>query len=209
MYHIFTYVWHIYSGHLPTKSFVWIPQMLWKFRIFQGHIPGHQGCFCWVFHIFSQANYLATRVVFFGFSTHAWDMYCKFTCVCHIYSGYLPTKLFVYMLQMLLTLRIFLGQLPRHQGCLFWDFCTSWDMYCIFTCVWYIYLEHLHTKLFVYTLVMLHTFHIFLGHLSRHQGCFLGGFPCIPRTCTLSLHGIWVNVPGKCGISGASAACAL
>ena len=124
MYYIFPYVWHIYSEHLPTKLFVYILKMLQKFCIFLGHLPGCQGCFCWVFCIFSQDNYLDTRVVFFRCSAHAQDMYYIFTCVWHIYSGYLPTK-FVYMLAMLWNFRIFPENLPGCQSCFFRVFYTS------------------------------------------------------------------------------------
>ena len=153
-----------------------------KIPHFPGTLPGHQGCFCPVFCISSWASYPDTRVIFFRFPAHAQDMYCIFTCVGHIYSEYLPTKLFVYMLQMLQTLRIFPGTVTQTPGLFLWVFCTSQNMYCIFTCVWHIYLGHLPTKLFVYTLAMLHNFHIFLGHLPRHQGCLFLGSPHIPRT---------------------------
>ena len=71
------------SGFLPTKLCQYIPQVLRKFCIFPG-------------------SFMQTPAFFFsGFSTDPWDMYCIFTCVWHVYSGHLPTKLFVYILQML------------------------------------------------------------------------------------------------------------
>ena len=57
----------ICSGHLTLKLFVYILQMLLKFGIFPGHLPGHQELF------------------FFGFSAHTWDMYFIFTCASHTY----------------------------------------------------------------------------------------------------------------------------
>ena len=68
---------------------------------------------------FSQVIYADTRVFFFGFSPHPWDMYCIFNCVWHVYSGHLPTDLFVYILQMLWKFRICPPSLPGHQGCVF------------------------------------------------------------------------------------------
>ena len=88
-----------YKGHLATKLFVHITQMLWKFRIFPGfpHISEIctaflHVCDSWQFICahpadapeilhFSWAIYMDIRVVFFGFSAHPWDMYCIFTCV--------------------------------------------------------------------------------------------------------------------------------
>ena len=43
-------------------------------------------------------------------------------------------------------------------------------------------------KLSMYMLQMLANFTFFLGHLPRHQGCFILGFSHIPGTCTSLLH---------------------
>ena len=56
-----------YFEYLAMRLCVYILQMLWKFCIFAGHLPGHHGCFL------------------FWFSTHPQNMYCIFTCVWHIY----------------------------------------------------------------------------------------------------------------------------
>ena len=37
-------------------GFLYILQMLWKFRIFLGHLPRHRGCYFWVFHTLHHAN---------------------------------------------------------------------------------------------------------------------------------------------------------
>ena len=68
---------------------------------------------------FSWVIYLDTRVASLRVSAHPWDMYCFFTCVGHIYSGHLPTNLFVYILQMLQKLQIFPKYLPGHKLCIF------------------------------------------------------------------------------------------
>ena len=59
----------------------------------------------------------------FGFSAHPWDKYFIFICASHTYSGHLPTKLFVYILQMLQIFCIFLGHLLRCKGCFSQVFC--------------------------------------------------------------------------------------
>ena len=56
-----------YFEYLAMRLCVYILQMLWKFCIFAGHLPGHHGCFL------------------FWFSTHPQNMYCIFTYVWHIY----------------------------------------------------------------------------------------------------------------------------
>ena len=77
---------------------------------------------------FSQVIYVDTRVFFFGFSAHPWDMYRIFNCVWHVYSGHLPTNLFVYILQMLWKFHICPPSFTRTSGlCVsgfphfFWD----------------------------------------------------------------------------------------
>ena len=98
----------ICSGHLPTKFFVSILQMLGKLYIVPGHLPRHQDCFSQVFHIFPRTiTQTPGLLFFFRFSTHPWDMYCIFTCVWHIYLRHLPIKLFVYILQLLQKFCIF------------------------------------------------------------------------------------------------------
>ena len=83
---IFASASHIYSGHLSTTLFVYILQMFQKFHIFLGHLPAHHGCFSQVFCIFSQDNYLDTRVVFFfRFSAHPWDIYI---CVSYLFKTF-------------------------------------------------------------------------------------------------------------------------
>ena len=84
---IFASASHIYSGHLCTTLFVCILQMFQKFCIFLEHLPAHHGCFSRVFCIFSQDNYLDTRVVFFfcRFSAHPWDIYM---CVSDLFKTF-------------------------------------------------------------------------------------------------------------------------
>ena len=135
MYRIFKCVWHVYSGHLLTNLSVYILQMLWKFRICPPSFTWTQGLCVSSFPHFFWDNYLDTRVVFFGFSAHcgcffcgfsahSWDMYCICTCVWHIYSRHLPTKLLVYILKMLRKFHTFPGTITRTPGCFFWVFCT-------------------------------------------------------------------------------------
>ena len=107
MYCIFSYWWHIYSRHLPTKLLVYIQKILWKFRIFARTITRTPGRF------------------FCGFSAHSQDMCCIFTCVWHIYSRHLPTKLLMYILKMLQKFRTFPRTITRTPGCFVRVFCTS------------------------------------------------------------------------------------
>ena len=65
IYCIFTCVWHIYSGHLTTNSFVYILQMLWKFRICPRSFTRTPGLCVSGFPHFFWDNYPDTRVVFF------------------------------------------------------------------------------------------------------------------------------------------------
>ena len=107
---------HIYSGYLSTTLFVYILQMFQKFRIFLGHLPAHHGCFSRVFCIFSQDNCLDTRVVFFSGFPHIPG---TFTCVYHIYSRHLPTKLFVHIFPMLWTFCLFPRTITQTPGLFF------------------------------------------------------------------------------------------
>ena len=111
--------------------------------------------------IFIEDNYPDTRVVFFRFSAHHRDMYCIFTYVWHIYWRHLPTKLLLYIQKILRKFRIFPRTITWTPGCFFRAFCTFWDMYCIFICMWHSYSRHLATKLLVYILKMLWKFCIF------------------------------------------------
>ena len=113
---IFASASHIYSGHLSTTLFVYILQMFQKFCIFLGHLPAHHGCFSQVFCIFSQDNYLDTRVVFLSGFPHIPG---TFTCVYHIYSRHLPTKLFVHIFPMLWTFCLFPRTITQTPGLFF------------------------------------------------------------------------------------------
>ena len=177
------------------------------------HLPGHQGCVFRVFRTFSEtitwtpglffSGFPHIPVVFFcGFSAHSRDMYCIFTSVWHIYSRHLPTKLLVYMLRMLQKFRTFPGTITWTPGCFFGFSAHYRDMYCIFTCVWYIYQGHLPSKLFVYVLQMLRTFRIFPRIITRTSGLFYSGFLHIymPQGCAENpKKTAWCpgNCPGK------------
>ena len=122
MYCIFKCVWHVYSGHLPTNLFVYIPQMLWNLCICPQSFTRTLGlCVSGFLHFFWD-NYLDTRIIFFGFSAHHQDMYCIFTCVWYIYQGHLPSKLFVYILQMLWIFHIFPRTITRTPGSFYLGF---------------------------------------------------------------------------------------
>ena len=44
------YSWHIYFGYFGHSAAHLFVHMLWKFCIFSGHLPEHQGCFFfWIF----------------------------------------------------------------------------------------------------------------------------------------------------------------
>ena len=84
------------SRHFPSKLFVYILQILQKFRIFLDIS-------------------LDTRVVFFMvFHTSLGHLLHFYICVAYLFRTF-THKLFVYILQMLWNFRIFLGHLPRHH----------------------------------------------------------------------------------------------
>ena len=96
----------MYSGHLPIKLFVYIQQMLQKFCVFLKQLSGCQGGFFWVFCTSQE---------------HVLHFYM---CVAY-YSQHLPTKVFVYILQMLQKFPIFSGTFTSIPGFFFfWVFHT-------------------------------------------------------------------------------------
>ena len=60
-HYIMQILW-VFSGHLPGHwglfffRFLYILQMLWKFRIFLGHLPRHRGCYFRVFRTLHHAD---------------------------------------------------------------------------------------------------------------------------------------------------------
>ena len=102
MHYICTSKWDNYFRDSATKLSMDIPQMLWKFCIFTGHLPKHHGCLFQTFQKFSSPIYLctsgwrsrssaffqdvypSTRAVFVGYSGHSLHLYYTW----HIYFRY-------------------------------------------------------------------------------------------------------------------------
>ena len=107
------YIWYIYFRYFGCAAphlFLHILLMLWKFCIFSGHLPEHQGCF-----------------FFFGYSRHSQDMYY----IWHIYFRYFrhsAPHLFVHALEVLYFFRTFTWA----PGLFSFGYSGhSWDMYYI------------------------------------------------------------------------------
>ena len=176
-------------------------QMLWKFHIVPGHLYGHQGCLCRMFH------------------TSPWHV-LDLTCWCQVayfYFRYLDANLFVHMLWMLQVFRIFPGHLPGQQGCFSGFSSHPQNMYYICMCCWLILFWRF-TWQFICahaldapgiphfprtTGVVLFRFSghyimqmllAFLGHLPGHCGLFLSGF-CTSCRCSGNSAFSWAIYP--------------
>ena len=179
MHYICTSKWDIYFRDSATKLSMDIPQMLWKFCIFTGHLPKHHGCLFqtfWTFpeHVldlfqtfqkFSSPIYLCTSGWRSRSSAFFQDVYPSTRAVFVGYSGH--------SLHLYYTWHIYF----RYFGQIFWTFSTS------FICAHSMdapevphFFWHLVPHLFVHILGMLWNFCIFSGHLLKHQGCFFFGY---------------------------------
>ena len=117
-------------------------------------------------------------------------------CTHIICSGFLPTKLCVYMPQVLQKIHIFPKSFTQTPGVFFQVFCISLGhVLHLYVCVWHVYSGHLPTKLFVYIPQMLWKFRIFPRSFTWTLGLFLSGFLQIPGTCAAFLHvcGIFIQ----------------
>ena len=88
--------------------FLYMLQMLWKFRIFMGHLPQHRGCFFRVFWTLHHADapdcpgtFTQTPGLFFLGFPHIPRTCTPFLHGCDTLFRILPMKLFVYIMQML------------------------------------------------------------------------------------------------------------
>ena len=122
-------IWPFLGSFWQERPWVeWYRYWRWRKRV-TGVIPAGlpvplptYTTFLQVCGIFIKDTYSNTRVVVFRFSTHSWDMYCIFTCVWHVYSRHLPTKLLMYILKMHRKSCIFPRTITWTPGCFFLDF---------------------------------------------------------------------------------------
>ena len=116
------YIWHIYFryfGHPVAHLFVHIPPMLQKFCIFSGHLPKHQGSFCWTFQTLQDT--------------------CTYGIFHFRYFRHSVPHLFLYILLMLQKYSTFQDNYLSTRTISFGYFRHSWGMYYICTCGWHIY----------------------------------------------------------------------
>ena len=135
---------------------MYILQMLWKFRIFLGHLPGHRGCFflscphTWCrCSSLSQVIYPDSRAFIFGF---------------------------LYILQMLLKFCIFLGHLPGQGGCFIFGFSTHYIIQLLPFCSGHLP-RHRGHFLRVFCTLRHPDAPAFLGTFTWTWGLFFLGFP--------------------------------
>ena len=103
-----------YKGHLATKLFVHIRQMLWKFHIVLGHLYRPQVFFCQMFWTSPGHVLVCTCQWHISFWRFSWQVICAH-----------PTgaPAIAHFSQVI------------YQGCFFRFSAHPRDMYCLFTCV--------------------------------------------------------------------------
>ena len=187
---IFTCLWHIYWGCLPTKLVVYILQSSRKSTFSRAIYPDTRVFFSGILH-FPRTCTIFAHIESFCFrcSAHPWDMYYICTCGCHILFWEFSHQFICAHPANASDILHWPRTSISTPGLFFFRFYTyCHDMYYICTCCWYILFQ-----IFSHQYSCAHPADASENpHFSRTSirtwESFFSGILHIPRTCTTFAH---------------------